>query len=367
MLCQKCKAELNSDMVYCPYCGKKQMPTPRKRRKRANGTGSIYKMPGNRTKPWAIYKGGVYVGYYKTEREAQDALERLAGRTPNKIYNYTFSEVYKGWSPSHFKDVQKGAAEQYERSYAVFKELHDRRFRDLRTIDFQTVIDKHSSKSVNTVDKYKQLITQMSEWAIENEIINVNYASYVKVRGRPAKSHEPLTDEEIKLIEADPSDTSRIVQMLLATGMRIGELFSLPLEDYHDTYVVGGEKTVAGRERIIPIRPEGRKHFAYFAGLAQEKGGSLLLDGYSGNKKVANFRRRDYKKLLERLGIDKSKTPHSTRTTYGTRAAIEDELSPATLQKVLGHKQFDTTQKYYNKPDAGQLVEAVEKSLKAKE
>ena len=67
--------------------------------------------------------------------------------------------------------------------------------------------------------------------------------------------------------------------------------------------------------------------------------------------------------MLDRLGIDRAKTPHSTRVTYGTRAATEDNLAPAVLQKVMGHSDFNTTQKYYDKPDADTLVEAVEKSV----
>ena len=49
---------------------------------------------------------------------------------------------------------------------------------------------------------------------------------------------------------------------MIYTGMRIGELFGLRTENVHETYVIGGEKTKAGRNRIIPIRSEGRKYFA---------------------------------------------------------------------------------------------------------
>lgn len=54
--------------------------------------------------------------------------------------------------------------------------------------------------------------------------------------------------------------------MLIYTGMRIGELFSLPLDDYHETYVVVGEKTEAGRNRVIPILPAGRSLFCSLRG-----------------------------------------------------------------------------------------------------
>ena len=358
--CVKCKAEILCNMTFCPYCGKRQGPTPRKHLKRANGTGSVYKMSGNRARPWTAYKGGKYLGYYATKKEAQTALERFSGKNPSEVYNYTFAEVYEAWKPSHFPDVGEAGRKQYEISFAVFSDLHAKKFRELRTNDFQAILDRHADKSVNTVGKYKQLLTQMSEWAIENELIPTNFASYCKARGRDPRHHEPMTAEEISLIEKDGSEAARIVLMLLATGMRIGELFALRLDDYHDTYCVGGEKTDAGRDRIVPIRPEGREHFEFFCARAKAKGGARIVDGFSGNKNPDNFRKRDYAALLDRLGIDPGKTPHSTRTTYGTRAATEDELAPAVLQKVMGHSSFNTTQKYYNRPDAEALVKAVE-------
>lgn len=330
--------------------------------KRANGTGCVYKMPGRRRKPWAARKDGIYIGYYATKKEAQEALERLTGLDVKTAFNFTFRQVYEAWSERHFRDITESAIAQYKSDFNIFGDLHDRKFRDLRTADFQAILDRHTSKSVNTVIKYKQLLTQMSEWARENEIITTNFASFCKARGKKAGHHQPLSLDEIKRIEADGSEAARIILMLLATGMRIGELFTLRLEDCHGTYVIGGEKTEAGRERIIPIRKEGRQHFDYFIKHAQEEGGTLLIDGYLGNKTPHNFRKRDYKLLLERCGIDTNKTPHSARATYGTRAATEEQMAPAVLQKVMGHAKFETTQKFYNQPSAEALVKAVEES-----
>jgi len=143
--------------------------------------------------------------------------------------------------------------------------------------------------------------------------------------------------------------------MLIYTGMRIGELFSLPLEDYHDTYVVGGEKTDAGRNRVIPIRPEGRGYFSYFATQAT---GALLLSGFTGDKVVANFRRRNYYPLLDKLDIDR-KSPHATRHTYASRAR-KAGMPPEILQKILGHADYNTTANIYVHTDVDELIRAVE-------
>ena len=40
---------------------------------------------------------------------------------------------------------------------------------------------------------------------------------------------------------------------------------------------------------------------ALFADKAKQNGGTRLIDGYSGSKRVSNFRARDYKPLLKNL------------------------------------------------------------------
>ena len=74
MECVKCKKEIEDDSVFCRFCGKKQI-TERKHKKRANGTGCINKLSGNRAKPWMARKNDVLIGTFATRTEAQKALE----------------------------------------------------------------------------------------------------------------------------------------------------------------------------------------------------------------------------------------------------------------------------------------------------
>jgi integrase len=355
--CSKCAAPLPEGAVYCPACGKKQTSTPaRKALKRANGMGTVYKLQGRRKRPWVAARNKLIIGYYPSKTEALEALEQLSGQKLTWRYNLTFSEVYEEWQKEHFRKLGPDGKAQYERAYDVFAPLHDRKFRELRTADFQAVIDRHMNKSHSTVSKHKQLITQMSKWAIREGLITTDLASFVQLPEAIKKEKQIFTDDEIRRIEADGSEESRIVCMLLATGMRIGELFHLKLTDYHGNYVIGGSKTDAGRNRVIPIRPEGKAHFAYFA--EQSAGKERLLDGYHGNHDPANFRGREYKTLLKRLGIDQAKTPHATRHTYTTRA-VKESLSPEVLQKVLGHTDYSTTANIYTHIAPEDLVKAV--------
>lgn len=357
MKCRKCRGEIPEGSKFCMLCGAKQDPTREKRKtaKRPNGTGTVYKLQGRRKRPWAAAKNKVIIGYYETKTAALEALNRLSGRDVDERYNMTFAQVFEEWKGEHYREVGPSAVETYNHAFAVFQSLHSRQFRSLKTADFQAVIDKHMGKSHSTVSKYKQLLTQMSQWAIREEIITTNLAVFVKLPENVRKEKEIFSDRDVALLEACPSETARVILMLINTGMRIGELFSLPLADYHETYVVGGEKTEAGRNRVIPIKPEGRAHFAYFAHQAT---GPLLISGYTGQHNLNNFRRRDYYPLLDKLGIPR-KTPHAARHTYASRARREG-MPPEILQKILGHADYTTTANIYVHTDIEELVRAVE-------
>lgn len=355
MNCIKCRGELPDGAVFCPFCGKKQAKEPRKTLKRANGTGTVYKLQGRRKRPWVAAKKKTIIGYYETKTAALEALGRLAGKDITERYNMTFKDVFEEWKQEHYRTITDAGRASYDYAFSKFLPLHNRKFRGLKTVDFQSVMDAQGEKSHSTASKYKQLITQMSKWAMREEIITTNFASFVQLPENVKKEKDIFSEEDIrKLAEAD-TETAKIILMLIDTGMRIGELFSLALSDYHGTYVIGGEKTEAGRNRVIPIRPEGRTYFQYFASLAD---GDTLLSGYAGQRTPNNFRRRDYYPLLDKLGIAR-KSPHATRHTYASRAR-KAGMPPEILQKILGHSDYSTTANIYVHTDIEELLKAVE-------
>ena len=86
--------------------------------------------------------------------------------------------------------------------------------------------------------------------------------------------------------------------------------------------------------------------------------GELLISGYAGQKVIANFRKRDYYPLLERLGIPK-KTPHAARHTFASWA-VANNIKPELLQKMLGHADYSTTANIYEHFDIDQLIDAID-------
>lgn len=356
-VCIKCAREFPDGAPFCCWCGKRQQPEPRRALKRANGTGTVYKLSGRRKRPWVAARNRVVIGYYEYKKDALEALERLSGVQLSESYNMTFAQVYDLWSAEHFRDKSKTTAQNYRSAFRASAQLHARKFRELRTADFQAVIDASPELSASSLAIRKHLYTSMASWAIKNELITTNFASFVKLPKEEKKEKEIFTESDIAALEADGSDAAKIVLMLIYTGMRIGELFTLRVEDCHETYVVGGEKTKAGRNRIIPIRPEGRAYFAEFLSRAT---GPLLISGYPQNSSPTNFRNREYYPLLQQLGIAR-KTPHATRHTFASWA-VAHGVPPEILKKILGHTSYEVTIGTYYHISPESLVSALDEA-----
>ena len=75
--------------------------------RRANGTGTVYKLAGRRRRPWVAAKQKIIIGYYPTKKDAIAALERLAGKDLTERYNMTFAQVFDAWKSTVYKGLHR--------------------------------------------------------------------------------------------------------------------------------------------------------------------------------------------------------------------------------------------------------------------
>lgn len=361
MICVKCKADLPDGALYCLLCGKKQTPEKNKHRKRANGTGTIYKMGGNRAKPWAAKRNNVFLGSFKTYAAAQKALERSTDAVITDKYNLTFAQIYELWKPVHAREVSKSQMGNYATAFKHCAVLHNQKFRSLRKLDFQSVIIalEEAGKSKSTCEKPIQLFGQLSKWALDECIINQNHAQNVTTAAKQKSVREPFTDDQIKAIQQSKLRAASIVLILIATGARPNELFKVPLSDCYDTYFVGGSKTKAGTGRVIAVSPLGLTAYRELLQAAQESGDTRLIDGYKGNRDNVNFRKRDFKELMEEIGCN-NMTPYHCRHTFAT-LAVRNGVRPQMLTRMMGHADIKTADKSYTHLNAEDILGEISK------
>lgn len=357
MLCQKCKKELPENAVFCPYCGKKQLSQPRKTRKRPNGTGNISKLSGSRRKPWVVRKGGQLIGTYETRTDAVKALERLTDATITEKYNWTFKQIYEAWKPEHDRTISVHGQGSYKTAYSNCKELHDRKFRTIRRSEFQAVIIRleQEGKSKSTCEKVLQLFGQLSDWAVLEEIQQVNRARYCTIAAAQQSEGLVFPDAAIEVMKKSENPAAKIALILLATGCRPNELFQAATADCTPTYFVGGSKTKAGKNRVIAVSQIGLA--AYHEILSAASGKPKLIDGYSGNHTYANYVKREWKELMQELNLP-AYTPYDCRHTFITKAT-KAGVNPQLLRRMVGHSDLSTTDKFYTHLDPSDILNAI--------
>lgn len=352
MICRfkTCGREIPDDAAFCPYCGRKQA-VEKLRGKRPNGTGTVYKLSGNRSKPWVAAKSKVILGYYPTKREAMDALSRAVDTPVSSKANYTYAQVYDEWIKEYERKVDASTFKNVQGWYKMAPDLLGKKFRDLRTADFQEALDKAGeTRKRSTIGHLASLWSMLYTYAEREGIASRNYAQYIVLPEDDSKHHEPFTVDEIERLIKNDSDDARIVLMLIYTGMRVGELFKVKSSDWNGEYIVGGEKTKAGKNRVIPVPTVARKYFDYFASMGNEMLMPMALN---------NFRCYRYNRLMKIVGIE-GKPSHSCRATFAT--ITSKTMSQVDLQRVLGHKSYETTSKYYINRQIDELVDAVDKA-----
>ena len=273
-------------------------------------------------------------------------MERITDATITNKYNMTFKQVYDAWKAVHDREISASQMNCYIMAFNNCPSLHEKQFRTLRKSDFQNEIIRleQSGKSKSTCEKMKQLFSQLSKWAIAEEITQVNHAQNIGTVAKQLSTKEIFLSADIKAIKKSKNPGKDVVLILIACGCRPNELFNVPLVNCREDYFIGGSKTEAGMDRPIVISEDGLRAYKAMRKKAMENGGQKLIDGFCGNKNLHNFAKREFKSIMEEIGRP-NLSMYSCRHTYITNAA-RSGVDQRALQQMVGHVDKETTKIY---------------------
>lgn len=334
-----------------------------------NSYGSVIKLGGKRRRPYAVRvtagwtESGKQVFKYLSYHEKRaDAVKALAIYNSDpydiEVASITFAEVYEKWAERGFEQLSESAGGTYRSAYKHCHPLYDRKFRELNTDSLQAVINGIEAHSM--VGFTKQLLVKIYAYAMERDIVNKNYAEFIVLpkRQEPKKEKTPFTDEEIKVLWENVGKVKYVdlTLILLYTGMRVNELLFMKKKNVHVTerYMVGGSKTSAGKNRIIPMH---HRIVPLIEKCMNESTSETLFTNNHGTElKYSSFIRHHWGNILEL--VESEHTVHDTRHTFVSnmdRAGV----NRVTLQRIVGHSGASVTDRYVHK-DVQELIEAVD-------
>jgi len=358
-------------------------PAPKKRKKRMRlppGLGSVHHINDgrNRRKPYrarvpshvelnietgrAVQKY-ITIGYYETEIEAIEALMEYR-KNPYSLDASlsTFADVYEQWKATKFPEISKSGQNGYEAAYKNSEKLHNMKMRDIKTAHMEEIM-RTIPYGFQVQTKLKTLWGQLFKYAIERDIIQKNYAEFIKTRDKDEGTKRtaiPAEDREKiwQAIEAGNRD-AELAMIYLYTGMRPSELLEVKKEnvDLAARIMIGGMKTEAGKDRHIPLHKD---ILPFIERLLQTEGEYLVMAQNRGKlcRMIYNrFNINHWQPLMKELGMEQY-TPHYARHTCATmlrEAGVADDLR----KLILGHSSGDITDRYTHVSDA-MLVEAID-------
>lgn len=387
MVCKKCHKEIPDGSIFCNWCGKKQETTKRKAHRRTKGNGTIrvdkrYKSQYIALAPRsAAGAGGEYIGAFATYAEAETAIANYYNQTHPDYYNYTLSQIYDLWSRSHFENLSSSGAQSYKSAYKYLAGIQNRKIRELKTADYQSCIDICAEKHGRAqCDKVKQICSQLCKFAMQNDVIDKNYAQFLKLPKPNSKSEkEVFTAEEITLLWQNSDDKrAQIILFMIYMGYRIGEVVRIKKSDinFDKNYIVGGIKSETGKNRVVPICNPRILEFVK-EWYNQSETEMLINDTVEGLRDKTFYPMlaelciidpptlKEYKnkqgKVYKREWVYNSRlTPHCTRHTFATLGKLSG-VQPEDLQKLIGHASYETTADIYIHEDIETLQKAMSK------
>lgn len=202
-------------------------------------------------------------------------------------------------------------------------------------------------------------------WAYRRGEVEANPAEPVRTPKHEKRLPRHLRPGEIEtLLEAPEGDdplTRRdraLLELLYATGLRVGELVSL---DWRDLDLSARTLRVIGKgskERMVPFgRPAVRalrEWLEVWEDLRREAGADRRNDdprdepvwlNYRGGRLSARSVARILDKHVERAALASGVHPHTLRHTFATHL-LEAGADLRSIQELLGHASLSTTQRY---------------------
>jgi site-specific recombinase XerD len=171
--------------------------------------------------------------------------------------------------------------------------------------------------------------------------------------------HQPRVlsyDEVLAILKVPGRDNPQglrdraILELLYASGIRLGELEQLSLGDVNlgrrEARVLGK----GNKERIVlfgaPAEEALEQYLAHGRpGLANERSGDALFLNRFGRRlgRVSIIRMLD--RCAKAAGIDRKVTPHTLRHSFATHL-VDQGVDIRLIQEMLGHASPSTTQRY---------------------
>ena len=222
---------------------------------------------------------------------------------------------------------------------------------DISTNDIRCYLAEQQEQrglSKVTIDNLRRVYSSFFSWLEDEDYITKSPVRRIHKVRTDALVKEVLTDENIEVLRDSCHELRDIamIDLLLSTGMRVGELVRINREDIdlHERQCVVFGK--GNKEREVYFNARAKIHLKKYLEQRTDDNPALFVSLKSPyNRLTINGVEVRLRKLGAQANIATKVHPHKFRRTLATMA-IDKGMPIEQVQKMLGHVKIDTTMHY---------------------
>ena len=205
----------------------------------------------------------------------------------------------------------------------------------------------NTNASKTTIDNIRRVLSSFFSWLEDEDYIFKNPVRRIHKIKTKKVVKEVLSDESFEILRDSCTNIRDLamIELLASTGIRVGELVRLNIED-----VLFNEREciVLGKgdcERIVYFDAKTKIHLLKYLDSREDSNPALFVSFKKPHDRLGiNGVERRIRELGRGANI-KGVHPHKFRRTMATNA-IDKGMPIEQVQKLLGHVQIDTTMQY---------------------
>lgn len=244
-----------------------------------------------------------------------------------------------------------------ERTIKYYKEIiekfvnnFDKSIKQISTNDIRNYLSNYkdnSSCGSTTIDNIRRVLSSFFSWLEDEDYIIKSPVRRIHKIKTAVVVKEVLTDENLEKLrdECENIRDLSLIELLISTGMRVGELVNLNINslNFEDrSCIVLGK---GNKEREVYFDAKTKLHLKEYISKRNDSNEALFVSMKEPHQRLSIS---GIELIIRTLGINSNINkvhPHKFRRTLATMA-IDKGMPVEQVQKLLGHVKIETTMNY---------------------
>lgn len=244
-----------------------------------------------------------------------------------------------------------------ERTIKYYKEIiekfvnsFDKSIKQISTNEIRNYLSNYkdnSSCGSTTIDNIRRVLSSFFSWLEDEDYIIKSPVRRIHKIKTAVVVKEVLTDENLERLrdECENIRDLSLIELLISTGMRVGELVNLNINslNFEDrSCIVLGK---GNKEREVYFDAKTKLHLKEYISKRNDSNDALFVSMREPHQRLSIS---GIELIIRTLGINSNINkvhPHKFRRTLATMA-IDKGMPVEQVQKLLGHVKIETTMNY---------------------